>query len=129
MQNEIQTVADRLKQIRLKRNYSQDFLAKKLGVTQKAYSKIENNETRLNVETLVRLAEILETPVGDFFQDAGKPIYNDFSTRHTGDNVIYKTENQVAKEELYDQLLKAKDDTIQILKAELTDLKARLAQK
>jgi hypothetical protein len=35
----------------------------------------------------------------------------------------------VAKEELYDQLLKAKDDTIQILKAELTDLKARLAQK
>lgn len=129
MENSFQTVADRLKHIRLTRNYSQDYLAKKLGVTQKAYSKIENNETRLNVETLVRLAEILDTPIGEFFQDATKPVYNDFSTRHTGDNVIYKNEVVDKKEELYDQLLKAKDETIQVLKDELAELKSRLNKK
>jgi transcriptional regulator with XRE-family HTH domain len=40
MEQEFKTVADRLKQIRLNRNYSQDYLAKKIGVSQKAYSKI-----------------------------------------------------------------------------------------
>jgi len=49
---------------------SQDFLAKKLGFTQKAYSKIENNETKLNVEVLQRVSEILEVPIESFFNNS-----------------------------------------------------------
>ncbi len=123
MEQEFKTVADRLKQIRLNRNYSQDYLAKKIGVSQKAYSKIENNETRLNVDTLALLAQVLETPVADFFDESERPILNDFSSRSGGDNVIYK--NEASKETdatVYQQLLSTKDDLINSKDAEIRTL-------
>lgn len=61
------SIADLVKKTRYEKNYSQDHIAKKLGITQKAYSKIENNETKLNVDTLTRIAEILEVDVASFF--------------------------------------------------------------
>ena len=64
---QFETIADRLKKIRMEKNVSQDFLSKKLGFTQKAYSKIENNETKLNVDVLQRISEVLEVPIESFF--------------------------------------------------------------
>lgn len=107
-----ETVSDRLKKIRLEKNITQDFLAKKLGFTQKAYSKIENNETKLNVDVLQRVAQILEVPIETFFNNSQQPILNDFSNRSGGDNVIYKNNSTEKIEELYSHLLKSKDDII-----------------
>ena len=107
-----ETVSDRLKKIRLIKNITQDFLAKKLGFTQKAYSKIENNETKLNVDVLQRVAQILEVPIETFFNNSQQHILNDFSNRSGGDNVIYKNNSTENIEELYSHLLKSKDDII-----------------
>jgi transcriptional regulator with XRE-family HTH domain len=107
-----ETVSDRLKKIRLIKNITQDFLAKKLGFTQKAYSKIENNETKLNVDVLQRVAQILEVPIETFFNNSQQHILNDFSNRSGGDNVIYKNNSTEKIEELYSHLLKSKDDII-----------------
>ena len=43
---------NKLKEIRLKNNYKQEYVASELGITQKAYSKLENPENqkiRLNL--------------------------------------------------------------------------------
>jgi transcriptional regulator with XRE-family HTH domain len=119
----VETVSDRLKKVRLEKNFSQDFLAKKLGITQKAYSKIENNETKLNVEVLQRVSEIMEVPIEIFFQNAPQPILNDFSNRTGGDNVIYKNTSTDKIEELYKDLLKSKDEIIDSKKSEIEFLK------
>ena len=109
---QFETVSDRLKKIRLEKNVSQDFLAKKLGFTQKAYSKIENNETKLNVDILQRISEILIVPIEFFFNNSQQPILNDFSNRTGGDNVIYKNNATEKIEELFKDLIKSKDDVI-----------------
>jgi transcriptional regulator with XRE-family HTH domain len=119
----IETIADRLKKIRIDKNVSQDFLAKKLGFTQKAYSKIENNETKLNVEVLQRISEILEIPVESFFTNNNQPILNDFSNRTGGDNVIYKNNSVEKIEELYKKLLDSKDEVIKSKMDEIESLK------
>jgi transcriptional regulator with XRE-family HTH domain len=121
--NQFETVSDRLKKIRLEKSISQDFLAKKLGFTQKAYSKIENNETKLNVEVLQRISEILEVPVETFFNNSQQPILNDFSNRTGGDNVIYKNNSMEKIEELYKELLKSKDEVISSKVNEIETLK------
>ena len=36
-----------------------------LGISQVAYSKLEKNETKLNVDRLYKIAEILDTKVSD----------------------------------------------------------------
>lgn len=120
---QFETIADRLKKMRLEKNVSQDFLAKKLGFTQKAYSKIENNETKLNVEVLQRISEVLEVPIESFFNNNNQPILNDFSNRTGGDNVIYKNNSTEKIDELYKQLLDAKDEVIKSKVEEIENLK------
>ena len=117
------SIADLVKKTRYEKNYSQDHIAKKLGITQKAYSKIENNETKLNVDTLTQIAEILEVDVASFFSSNEKPILNDFSTRTGGDNFIYKNNSIEKIEELYKEIIKAKDSEIETLKALLKNTK------
>ena len=123
MTADFETVAARLKKIRLKKNYSQEYVASKIGLSQKAYSKIENNETRLNVETLLLLSEVLETPIAEFFTNSKNPILNDFSSARTGDNVIYKQEADKKMEELFEKLLAAKDEIIRSKVEEIKSLK------
>ena len=121
--NHFETVADRLKKARLEKNISQDFLAKKLGITQKAYSKIENNETKLNVDVLQRVSEVMDVPIETFFKNSQQPILNDFSNRTGGDNVIYKNNSIDKIEELYKELLKSKDEVISSKVSEIETLK------
>lgn len=51
------------------RNYSQKYVATKMGMSQNAYSKIENNITGLTVHHVKELSKILEIPVTDLLKD------------------------------------------------------------
>ncbi len=57
---DINTVAANIRMARLFRNYSQDYLAYKLKISQNAYSKIELGYTKIGLERLMQIAEILE---------------------------------------------------------------------
>jgi transcriptional regulator with XRE-family HTH domain len=39
---------EKLKRLRMAKGYSQKGIAKKLGITQQAYSKLENRQTKIN---------------------------------------------------------------------------------
>lgn len=58
-----------IRQYRELRNYSQDYVAKKMSISQNAYSKIENNITQLTVKHIKLLSSILEAPVNDLLKD------------------------------------------------------------
>ena len=51
---------NKIKERRKALGYSQDYVAMRLDITQKAYSDIENGKTKMKTETLDLLAEILE---------------------------------------------------------------------
>jgi transcriptional regulator with XRE-family HTH domain len=57
----IKAVAVNIRNKREKLNYTQEYLAVKLGISQNAYSKIELGYTKITVERLFQIAEILET--------------------------------------------------------------------
>jgi transcriptional regulator with XRE-family HTH domain len=57
----IKAVAVNIRNKREKLNYTQEYLAAKLGISQNAYSKIELGYTKITVERLFQIAEILET--------------------------------------------------------------------
>lgn len=58
-----------IKHYREMKNYSQKYVAGKMGISQNAYSKIENNITQLTVHHLKELSKILEVPITDFLKD------------------------------------------------------------
>jgi transcriptional regulator with XRE-family HTH domain len=54
-------VAANIRKIREHRNYTQEYLAAKLKISQNAYSKIELGYTKITVDRLFHIADILET--------------------------------------------------------------------
>lgn len=65
LENKIRTVTTNIRKIRESKDYTQDYLAVKLAISQNAYSKIELGYTKITVERLFQIAQILEVdPVG-----------------------------------------------------------------
>ena len=63
------TIASKIRNMRIFRNYSQDYLAAKLKVSQNAYSKIELGRTKVTVEKLLTIADVLETDACDLISE------------------------------------------------------------
>jgi len=53
----------RIKKIREHRNYTQQFMADSLELSQNAYCKIENGTTKLTIDRLEGIAKVLDVPV------------------------------------------------------------------
>lgn len=54
-----------LRRVRREKNFSQEFMAEKLDITQKAYSDIENGKTTLKNDNILKLANILDLSPDD----------------------------------------------------------------
>ena len=63
VETKIKTVAANIRKVREYRDYTQEFMALKLGISQNAYSKIELAYTRITLERLIQIAIILEIDV------------------------------------------------------------------
>ena len=55
----IKAIAANIRNKREYRNYTQEYLAAKLAISQNAYSKIELGYTKITVERLFQIAEVL----------------------------------------------------------------------
>lgn len=53
-------LGEKIRKIRTLKGYTQDYMATKLDVSQRAYSKLENNEIKLDWNRLTTISEILE---------------------------------------------------------------------
>lgn len=58
-----------IRRIREERNYSQKWMASQMGISQNAYSKIENNVTQLTVHHIRQLSKILDVSIMDLLND------------------------------------------------------------
>jgi transcriptional regulator with XRE-family HTH domain len=63
LQLKIKAIASNIRNKREYRNYTQEYLAAKLKISQNAYSKIELGYTKITVERLFQIAEVLEFSV------------------------------------------------------------------
>jgi len=61
----IKEIAANIRHKREFRNYTQEYLALKLNISQNAYSKIELGYTKITVERLFQIADILEFDVAE----------------------------------------------------------------
>jgi transcriptional regulator with XRE-family HTH domain len=61
----IKAIAANIRDKREYRNYTQEYLAAKLEISQNAYSKIELGYTKITVERLFQIADVLGFAVGE----------------------------------------------------------------
>jgi transcriptional regulator with XRE-family HTH domain len=53
----------RIKKIREFRNFTQQYMADQLDISQNAYSKIENGTTKITIDRLEKIANLLNVPL------------------------------------------------------------------
>jgi len=67
-QKKIEQVISRIVSTRTKNGYTMENMAHELNITPPAYRKIETGETKLTVERLFCIAEILKVPLSDLLE-------------------------------------------------------------
>lgn len=87
-------IGHKIRKLRELRNYSQEFMALKLGISQVAYSKIETGQTQMNLQRLEKIAETLEIDPFTLMSFDDKYIFNNHSPHNQGGNIVnhYHTE-------------------------------------
>lgn len=59
----------KLRYYREKKEYTQEDLAEELGIDAVNYGRIERGQTKLTIERLFKIAEILDFDISDFFEN------------------------------------------------------------
>ncbi|MBW6484311.1 MAG: helix-turn-helix domain-containing protein [Vicingaceae bacterium] len=108
----------KIKELRKINGFSQAFIADKLGVSQKAYSKIERGDTQLNLEKIKKIALILDLTAWDLI-DETKEAQDINLNGEFNDKTI----------PLLKQLIENQDNKINKLQEEIIFLKERLGER
>ena len=95
-------IGNKIKNIRELKNLTQEFIAEKLDVSQAAYSRMENGETKITDEKLAQIAEILEVKPEDIKAFDSHKYFNSFN--NVSDSNIESIISGMGSEEV--QLLK-----------------------
>lgn len=104
----------KIRKIREIKNYSQDYLAQKLGLSVRAYSKIETGETQLTIRRLNQISLVLEvTPIEILSFDERK-IFTRRSSDRFYDRLSYAAEQPV---EYINEKIQKLEEELEVLRA------------
>jgi len=71
----MEEILQQIKEIRNIKGFSHENMANELKMSTSAYRKIESNETKLTVERLFQISEILQTPVTKILGSKSSAVY------------------------------------------------------
>lgn len=110
-------LGEKLKQARLRKNFSQDYMAEVLDVSQKTYSNFENNKTSPNFSQIEEIARILEVSILDFLTEKDRLSFyqNNNSTGTTNGYVVNHLPDKLIEQ--YELRIKKLDEEVAYLKA------------
>lgn len=105
------TIGVRIKKLRESRNWTQEFMASQLKISQNSYSRIESENVKLSTERLKEIAKILEVPA-EYLLNTEAPIYN-----FHNENATIKYAGHI--ENIYEDQKEFLQKSIQILEEQL----------
>jgi transcriptional regulator with XRE-family HTH domain len=117
---------NKLRLLREFRNYSQDYVAKKLGITQNTYSRVENNQTRITTERLHQIAQILNVPVGELVSNEELVIQCRNSLPNNQPVALNQEHWKELLEntrQLYKEIISGTNEKIALLESEIQELR------
>lgn len=113
-------IGKNIRKYRELKGISQEYMALKLDITQASYAKLENSTTKINVERLFDISQLLETDIAEILEISKQPVFN--QNNNTTANAFAHVEHLYQEnKEVYEKLIAAKDEQITFLKKLLED--------
>ena len=104
----------------------QQDMADKLSMSLRSYQSLESGETKLDIERLERIAEVLETNMEELLKQESIIINQEIRETATGSgtgNIYINTDK-----DLMDNLINSKNEEIELLKTENKYLREKIDQ-
>jgi transcriptional regulator with XRE-family HTH domain len=109
------TLGEKLKKARINKNFTQEYLAEVLNISQKTYSNFENDKSKPDFHQVENIANALETSVLDFLSGESITVNQNNNEIAVAQNYAPITVSEKLIEQ-YEQRLKDKDAEIAFLK-------------
>jgi transcriptional regulator with XRE-family HTH domain len=120
-------VITNIKTIRETKNYSEEYMADKMGISQSTYNRKENGEGDFTLTELIKMADVLEVSVSKIIDMDLAKVINQY---HNQDQSGYIIEHQtVVSDEGYKAAIAAYEKEVEYLKQQNSDLLAALTGK
>ncbi|MDR4951686.1 helix-turn-helix transcriptional regulator [Chryseobacterium sp. ES2] len=71
-----------IRKIRRSRDLTQEYMAFEMGISQKAYSDIENSKVKINLEILTKISDILDIKPSDICSISHKCGNNEYEDKY-----------------------------------------------
>jgi len=119
----MQAAGKKIKKFRELRNFTQGYVAERLGISQSNYARIENEDISLSEDRLLKIADILGTDKESILGFDERYIFNFNNTQHSTNNgIVHQYQISPEIKQLY-------EDKIKLLEERIKELESRLAGK
>jgi len=108
------TLGEKLKKARINKNFTQEYLAEMLNVSQKTYSNFENDKSKPGFSQVEEMATVLDMSVLDFLSGDNVTI-NSTNGDHSG--FIYQNQLPEKLIEQYEERIKELKEQIEYWKS------------
>lgn len=114
----LMTACFNIKKIRTVRGYKQEDMADKLHVNLKTYQNLENGKTKLDVERLTQVAEVLDVTIFDLLKPDEIFVHQEIQSNENIYNKEVTINNDVSQSErkLFEKIIEDKDREIAFLR-------------
>ena len=89
-----------IRKIRRTKDFTQEYMAFEMGISQKAYSDIENSKVKINIEILTKISTILEIKPSDICSISHKCGNDKYEDKYK-DLLQYMKQNNISVPEEY----------------------------
>lgn len=83
-----------IRKMRRDRDLTQEYMAFEMGISQKAYSDIENSKVKINLEILTKVSNILDIKPSDICSISHKCGTNDYEDKYN-ELIEYMKKNNI----------------------------------
>lgn len=83
-----------IRKVRRSKDFTQEYMAFEMGISQKAYSDIENGKVKINLEILTKISKILEIRPSDICSISDQCWVGDYKDKYH-DLIDYMKQNNI----------------------------------
>lgn len=118
------SIEEKIKNLREIKNFTQEFMAEKLGITQAAYSKLESGNTKISYSKIEEISNIFGIQVEELLSFDSQKYFNSFNNVKGSNNgsVTIKVEEGDIKQ-LYEDKISLLQKLLTITESELNKYK------
>ncbi len=123
------SIGKNIKRLREFKNYTQEYVAEQLQVSQTAYSKIERDETDVSFSKLNKIAKILGVTINDIINTSDEKLWLSITYGQNFDNsnngIVIKQSISENEKDLYERLIEEMKEEIRFLKETIKNLTSK----